>query len=134
MTTYELEDVRRTATEIVAERPDYVYPQEVTGSCKYVHDGQPSCLVGQIFFRLGTPIETLVSFDEAENVVEDLMGTAVDDLASGGLIDLDTDTKEYLKIMQRAQDGGHKWLSSLGAAEQYLAERELAAKKRLPVI
>jgi hypothetical protein len=57
--------------EIVAEKGDYVYLDQNT-QCKYVDaEGSPSCIVGQVLYRLDLPLPAPVDPDQ-----EDTWGSA----------------------------------------------------------
>lgn len=105
-----LDRAQQLAREVVEEfGADYVYPEEHrqfcagVKMCVYVHDGKPSCLVGQILARHGVPVVdmALMEFRGAFKVTQDLVpGTPLD-------------TLRFLDRIQGQQDEGWSWGSVL---------------------
>lgn len=103
----------------VKDHEDYVYPRhEKAPSCRYAHDGCPSCLVGGALFDAGVPIEVLESWDNlAQDPDEDSpAGVGIEEvpLPEGLVI-----TKKALAIFQRAQgcqDIGYAWGTAFAQA------------------
>lgn len=93
---------------IADENPDFVYqqiPNELGASCKYVHDGQPSCLIGRAFWNLGL-IDATLEQQEHENT----SGAA--SMVKYTLHDKVTSTeadREALAHIQDYQDNGMAW-------------------------
>lgn len=95
-----LEQVKRAAQEIVAEfGEDYVYEHDVQGFCHYQRDGQPSCLVGRIFHRLGVSI----------GLLEKLEGTGPGSLFHHEEWEAGDGVVNFLANLQLNQDSGHTW-------------------------
>lgn len=92
---------------------DYVYPGSKDKACYYVANGQPSCLVGQVLYRLGVPIETLEEYDEVGSVFElsnseySLDGKTA--LERGGVSVGDDRVLNILDSAQGWQDQGKTW-------------------------
>lgn len=117
-----LEAAKKTAREIVRERGvDHTYAQITLDhttceqACAYFDlEGNPSCIVGIILFRLGLePIQYL-----PENWLD------VSDLRSAGLIEADDVTVAFLDDLQSRQDAGFTWSSALNYAELRQIRRE----------
>lgn len=87
--TITFEDVARTVREVVAEMPNFVYrefrakqlnkpiksefPASDEVSCVYYdEDGEPSCIFGMAFHRLGLEIPEKVISDGIDTVLEEL--------------------------------------------------------------
>lgn len=67
MKTIDLDMLRTTVKAIVAETgEDFIYnpPMGTGGTCVYVWEGAPSCLLGRALSRLGVPMDTLMACDE----------------------------------------------------------------------
>lgn len=95
-----------TLTEIVSKSPEYVYQWVWVGEssrCRYVDQGQPSCLIGHVLHHLGVSIEELEAFDMQED-------TAAKD------IDVweDNKTEKLASLVQLEQDLGRTWEEALG--------------------
>lgn len=102
------------AKEVVIEfGAGYVYPSShrivqngtSTPSCVYVHEGKPSCLVGQILHKHGVPVEELAQheFQGAWTV-------------SGILADADYPAQFFLDTAQAKQDQGTSWGLAVNSA------------------
>lgn len=66
MTFLTLDSVQQAAREIIEEfGDDFVYEKDELGFCLYMQDGQPSCLVGRLFHRLGVPVDLLTRLEHA---------------------------------------------------------------------
>lgn len=112
-----LDRVKALAAEVVEEfGKDYVYPEEHrrwntgTHMCVYVHEGNPSCMVGQILARHGVSTEQLSRFEfrGAWNVASNLVpGTSESAL-------------RYLDRLQGKQDEGFTWGESMESAHGLL--------------
>lgn len=105
------------AREVVADfGEDYLYPEdhkrvqwvdepESPGnplSCVYVHNGAPSCIVGQILHRHGVSVDDLAAeeFDSADPVSYRLARATVE-------------ARDFLNEVQNRQDNGKTWGQSL---------------------
>lgn len=55
-------------TDVVAGREDYTYP-DIYDVCRYVVDGQPSCVVGHVLHRAGWTIDELEYMDDPATIV-----------------------------------------------------------------
>lgn len=101
---------------------DYVYPGSKYKVCSYAANGQPSCLVGQVFYRLGVPIETLEEYDEVGNVLAladpqcALDGKTA--LESAGVVVGDSRVLHILDSAQGWQDQGETWGESVRRARK----------------
>jgi hypothetical protein len=100
MTFLTLDSAKQAAQEIILEfGEDYVYEKDELGFCHYMRDGQPSCLVGRIFHRLGFPLDILV---ELEGVGPGTMFYRDGWEAGNGVI-------SFLTDLQINQDAGRPW-------------------------
>lgn len=113
---YDVNEVLQVAQEIVDEfGPDYVYVKPSSGLCQYVHEGQPSCLVGQILVRLGAQVDVL-SVPENASIQDNGHGLGVEDLLeklspTWGTLGF-TLTENAIKVLveiQNAQDTDNTW-------------------------
>ena len=101
-----LDRAKELAAEVLAEfGEDYKYPEDHrqfnagVKMCVYVHDGKPSCLVGQILHRYGVSTTELAlnEFRSAHNVTYDLVpGTSPEVL-------------KFLEEIQGEQDEKKTW-------------------------
>jgi len=94
--------VRRLASE----RPGYVYPRvnpikNTAGSCVYVADGQPSCIVGHALWELKLIGPEFEDHFQNSGGVEEIISA----------LDLSIDAKEitWLSEAQEQQDCGVQW-------------------------
>lgn len=105
---------KELAQEVVNEfGEDYVYPEshkrqfpnQDQATCVYVHEGKPSCLVGQILHRHGVSLEELA-------LRENIGGFSVTEAT--------TETEDYVSSfmsnMQWRQDEGWTWGEALAEA------------------
>ena len=107
------------AKQAVEERgEDYVYspPKDDEGneidSCVYVHNGAPSCLVGEVMFRAGVPLEAMLLHNESN--VNGLV------MELDAIVQVDTRTEFILSGMQGEQDNGTPWGRSVSRAVESL--------------
>lgn len=102
------------AKEVVIEfGAGYVYPSShrivqngtSTPSCVYVHEGKPSCLVGQILHKHGVPVEELAKheFQGAWTISEKLAGASFE-------------ASYFLDVAQYKQDTGASWGLAVNSA------------------
>lgn len=111
--------------EKVAASPDYVYiPPDGSGTCKYIHDGKPSCLIGQALWDacLISP-----SLEDSPYNTETSSPLISGHLA---LIDVDIDELTWLRAVQYMQDSRKTWAEAVEYAdsdEAFPAAREDAA-------
>lgn len=96
-------DLLRRAVE--AKGPDYVYvePEGDVAACLYVHDGQPSCIVGHVLNYCG-----LLGLAE-ENKAPSNIRALREHFDSAALVVLDA--------AQEIQDNGEPWGEALACAE-----------------
>jgi hypothetical protein len=107
----------------VAKRgEDYVYEQTESGNCLYVRDGMPSCLIGQVLFDLGIPLERLKGADGYNSEDGDNEGEnpdawqLLDSLESEGLVSFRPAVQGAFRVAQSRQDCGWPWGYALHAA------------------
>ena len=104
--------------------PDYVYKRVeaygLGGACVNFHNGQPSCIVGQVFGLLGLTAE------KAEEL--GVAGTTIASTSCRFLNDSDFEWNftpaaiGILAVAQDIQDGGKSWGEALKAAEARYAD------------
>jgi hypothetical protein len=107
--------------EAVAEfGGDYVYSKSDTGSCNYVRDGAPSCLVGQVLAKAGVPLDRLVVADQGQYgggvPADDLLAELVEE----GVLRYDGEAITLLSVAQHRQDSGSPWAAAVRAARNAL--------------
>lgn len=95
---------------VAAKNPDFVYqaPEDPAGAsrgCLYVHDGCPSCLVGQAMWNLG--------MIDAELEGEESNHCAIRFFPRISAI-LDDDEIAWLGRVQERQDNGEPWGHCVG--------------------
>ena len=103
-------EVKRIATE----RPDYVYPVDELGGCRYEADNAPSCIVGYALNRLGVEVGQLRDFDDGG-------GCYAENLPQFWPEIFEIDSESALRrvgAVQNAQDSEYPW----GAAASYAEE------------
>jgi hypothetical protein len=111
------EQVYRTAREVVAEKPDYVYINPMGAragdgaNCYYVHGNEPGCVVGAVLHRLGVPLEELARFESTNGYI-----------VSATLTNMEDRTASFLRKLQWYQDNGRNWLTALSDAEATFPE------------
>lgn len=95
-----------------AAEPDfvYVYPGE-TETCLYVHQGKPSCLIGQALFVTGLIDASL----EKTPLNADICTTLFYHLE----LELDEDEISWLRAVQSKQDNGTAWADSVTWADRH---------------
>lgn len=110
-----LDRAKELAQEVVTEfGADYKYPIEhkrddgLKLSCVYVHDGKPSCLVGQILYRHGVSLESLAQYE--------FSGAGV---MTYQVTEAENDAVAFLDVMQYYQDSGQTWGNALEAGLEY---------------
>lgn len=101
-----------TVREVVAERPDFVY--EPGAGCVYVHNGQPSCLLGHALWRLGLITADLSPMTNGLGITAGIPG----------LESLDQSELNWLDLAQGEQDLGSDWAHALVVAERGYVDYE----------
>jgi|SRR5690349_7508055 hypothetical protein len=90
------------------------------GSCKYVRNGAPSCLVGQVLAKAGVPLDRLEVAD-SEHFGH---GVPADDLLvelrQEGVLTYDNEVVDLLSGVQWRQDEGISWGRAVRAARNSL--------------
>ncbi|MBO0676905.1 hypothetical protein JRC04_05470 [Mycolicibacterium sp. S2-37] len=98
-----------TVREVASEKPDFVYGD---GQCRYVVDGQPSCLIGQALWRLDLIDASIESRDANHDGIDTLLERLVLDE------DLDEAEVEWLEAAQTRQDNRAPWGVAVGDADR----------------
>jgi hypothetical protein len=102
---------------IAQEGPDFVYEAPIEGSCVYVHQGKPSCLIGRYLIDMGVPVEAfdgyqtsdidtlfsrnffenygITATDEAVQIMRTLQYNQDNDLSWGDTYNKSFDTERY---------------------------------------
>lgn len=97
--------------EIVSERPDGYRYEKPGQRCVYLHDGEPSCLIGHFFARLGVSTETLAALDA------DLDGDGLDAGAAAMQLGFSTPVADLLNNVQARQDQKYTWTEAVDRGE-----------------
>lgn len=104
------QQVTDAITAIVAEAGEgfvYIAPGN---KCVYVHNGEPSCIVGRTLAKLGITIETLEPFDTLCHGGAAGAHTVIASLVDAGIEFDDPDTiASALRAAQSEQDDGARW-------------------------
>lgn len=112
------EEAIRYLREVVDEKgADYVYPlSEHHSLCTYVHEDQPSCIVGHVLYRAGLTVEQLKTLDSPGVPVRE---TSISTLWKEDLlpIDIDQDAIDALHVAQVSQDSQSTWGEALADAK-----------------
>lgn len=101
--------------EIAAANPDYVYERppsadpDSPGSCRYVYNGQPSCIVGHAAWNLKLIDAT---FEQNRDNTADVTGL-VDALS----LEVDDEERYWIDYAQSYQDNGSTWGNVPGQAD-----------------
>lgn len=99
--------------EKAAAEPNRVYhPPVVDGPCVYVHDGEPSCLVGQALWVDG---QIDCSLEEQDDLNIDTIGKLLYHLGLG----LDEEEVHWLRNVQARQDNKHPWGAAVAWADRH---------------
>lgn len=116
-----------TCRAIVAESPDTVYTAPKGNGCVYAQlkeDGEwePSCLVGQVIYRIDPELFDRLFVDGADDYGdrtsnEERIVDVNEFEASNGRPILDDATLAFATSIQNAQDGGKTWRDALSVAE-----------------
>lgn len=110
--------VAETLREVVTERPDYVYdsPSE-GGECTYTTPaGEPSCLIGQVIFRLDPDALKEINREEWNDQEEFVTSPTVCGL-DWAYDQLSDQERNVLRAAQVVQDQGGTWGEALNAFE-----------------
>ena len=87
--------------KVAAERPDYIYQSSgPADACWYMHNGEPSCIMGQAMYRLGAIGPSNPQSGRIEN-------KNVSDALHILNINVDHPEADWLDEVQAAQDGRH---------------------------
>lgn len=118
-------DVLAQEDDPIAERVEYLAAavediDTATLDCKYVLHGvgpepteRPGCIVGEILFAIGVPMEVLVAMDATDEPVISYDGGRV--LEDHGYV-LSPAARAYLSSAQGNQDVGATWAASIRTA------------------
>lgn len=102
--------------EAIAEKGEgYVY-EKINDGCYYVHEGQPSCLVGQVLVKAGVDMDLLNADDpsalyEAHGYADALC----DRLEAEGILTAGRRTIRLLNEVQYNQDRSVPWGAALNS-------------------
>lgn len=110
--------------EIAAEQPDFVYHEPPGAvSCVYVHDGRPSCIIGQALWALGL-IDATLEHDETPVLQPGTVYSPAKpnkvtsrDLFKHLGIEVDTEEAKWLRAVQSFQDSQFCWLLAVERAD-----------------
>lgn len=129
---YDEAKVLEVAEEIVNEfGHDYIYVKPPSNLCQYVHEGQPSCLVGQILVRLGAQVDVL-EVPEHYSIIQNGHGLGVTEFLTQLAPTTETlgftltrNAIAVLECIQNTQDTGNTWGRALEEGRR--VARELRA-------
>lgn len=99
---------------------EYVYPLAVIGDACYYLDPitrQPSCLIGHVLVRLGTPVE-LIAQVESMSPDGEYQDSWAEEMTFGRF---DLSVRKVMRSAQSRQDHGRTWGDALRAAKEYAA-------------
>jgi hypothetical protein len=99
---------------------DFIYPRaERDGSCVYVHEGKPDCIVGRFLAAQGVPLERLVKADTEGSGPGLAAGILLGRLSDEGTVYSGDGVKNLLDSIQYRQDRGEPWGAALAAVTEY---------------
>lgn len=112
------DDVIVLASEVLEEKgANYIYggSELSSGKCRYVRNGEPDCLVGNILHRAGVSVERLAEADFG-------MGLDASDLCrrlhAEGVLEIEDRGTRFLNYAQALQDNGVPWGDAVERAEE----------------
>lgn len=116
-----LEEVIETLDKIVEEfGEDYVYP-DWQGGCSYsTPTGEPSCLVGQVAFRLQPSAFDVFRYYESSPGMRGSSFNISGSYYPATEFDLADNARRFLADVQIYQDGGETWANSVKLAKENL--------------
>ncbi len=125
MKTLNLNEAIRLAKEVVTEHgPENAYSRPEggfnSGSCVYIADGKPSCIVGQILHRAGWTTELLSDVQVNATRIEAAYSNMFDKNDEYVITDR---TVRFLEVMQDLQDEGYAWGKCLDAGLEHIEAR-----------
>lgn len=101
--------------EIISKKgEDFVYRTSYGQTCVYVQNGEPSCLIGQLFHRWGVPLVVLAQYDKSDS---NDAGSVGEELEDEGYFTLEYGVLDFLVTVQGYQDATYvTWGEALDAA------------------
>lgn len=106
--------------DLAEANPLFVYtPPGGHATCKYVHEGKGSCIVGQALLNLG-----LIDID-IEQTVDN--GAAIAGLLMRLEINLAATERRWLSVVQVHQDRGAPWVRAVNEADEEYPDVEMAS-------
>lgn len=119
----EMIDARRALEllcDVVDGNEDFVYHEDPrVGMCRYVLDGQPSCLVGHVLVRAGWTVEQVADLDPVRDGYIYTGGVSAGELFGTFPEYFTVDAVRVLAAAQSAQDMQSSW----GEALEYARSR-----------
>lgn len=109
------DQVMEALEAVVEGHEDYVDPRarSLGMVCKYIVDGVPSCIVGQVLARLGVSEETL---EDMDNCMDPMIGAVAVKVLNENGVTLEPRALQVLIVAQSEQDGCHPWSTALREA------------------
>jgi hypothetical protein len=99
--------------DLAAENPDFRYEfvrrSNGTEGCSYVHEGQPSCIVGQAMWRAGLIDASL------ERSMDNIAGFSS---LYPGMKTLSESEVDWISAVQQYQDIGEAWAEAIRYADE----------------
>lgn len=118
-----LEAAIAKVAEVVDEKPDFVYEQPTPDGCVYLHEGEPSCLIGVVLHRFGVPLREAI-YEKGVCSNSDGAGIALEKLRNGEYVTYEEFVPEYFQQVQDTQDAGQPWRSAQEDGKYYLEHKD----------
>lgn len=116
------EQIIQAIRDVASEKPDFVYARpEGSSKCMYMHEGKPSCLIGQALFKLGVIDASIESVPSADHGNSAGAGSLLNYLGEQGKIDVSFSQRRWISEVQWNQDKGATWSDSVQAADEAYA-------------
>lgn len=99
---------------------DFVYQRNDVGDglgCSYVHDNEPSCMIGKFLAAVGVPLERLALADRFGGSPAYAL---LESLKSEGVLSVEYGVGTLLNAAQRGQDAGATWKQAYDSAARYI--------------
>lgn len=103
---------------------NFIYEQQVDpesgrAKCVYVHDGEPSCIVGRVLANLGVPLDRLALADAGPGTSADML---LNQLRDEDVITIPDGVQLALQEAQSRQDYRQSWGTAVRSAKNIMEE------------